>query len=140
MYDGKGWELSSQHILYSLGHQKFMLKDYSAAAEFFNNLMSISTGQNQLQQMVQLREYFLVQHARFKEDPTVAVISVPKISAQDITVSLAQRSTTCEHWQAIEQSIYESISGRETVVMTQTQQVFFSNSTKNNLFPQVQNC
>ena len=42
-------------------------KDYSAAAEFFNNLMTVSTaGENHLQQMVQLREYFLVQHARFK--------------------------------------------------------------------------
>ena len=56
-------------------------KDYSAAAEFFNNLMTVSTaGENHLQQMVQLREYFLVQHARFK-------VGVPTfISEQSYTI------------------------------------------------------
>jgi len=138
VYDGKGWGMSSQHILYSLGHQKFMLKDYSAAAEFFNNLMTVSTaGENHLQQMVQLREYFLVQHARFKEDPTVAVVAVPKIGAQDISVSLAKCHQPChKHWQAIEQSIQEGVTGKETLVMNATSQVLFSNSTTNQLSPQ----
>jgi hypothetical protein len=64
IYDGKGWLLSTEHILYTLGHQKFMLKDFAAAAEFFNDLMAVSSGMNPLQQMVHLREFFLVHHAR----------------------------------------------------------------------------
>ena len=64
MMRGKGWLLSSEHILYTLGHQKFMLKDFAAAAEFFNDLMAVCSGMNPLQQMVHLREFFLVHHAR----------------------------------------------------------------------------
>ena len=102
MYDGKGWHLSTQHILYSLGHQKFMLKDFTSSSEFFNDLMAVSTGKNPLQQMVHLREYFLVHHARYKEDKAVVVTTVPSLLSQEMSVALkdpAGNSPPPRHWQ-----------------------------------------
>ena len=100
VYDGKGWLLSTEHILYSLGHQKFMLKDFASSSEFFNDLMAVSTGRNPLQQMVHLREYFLVHHARFKEDKSVVVITIPNMVSQQIAVSLRKPETAPpKHWQ-----------------------------------------
>ena len=110
MYDGKGWLLSSEHILYSLGHQKFMLKDFSTSSEFFNNLMSVSTGRNPLQQMVHLREYFLVHHARHKEDQSVVVLTVPKIICKQLSVSLNNNmSQIPKHWQVVIRYIFNNV-------------------------------
>ena len=56
LYSGSTWQLSTQHILYTLGHLNFMLKvkyfyhsrtniftrkfqDYPAAADYFNLLI-----------------------------------------------------------------------------------------------------
>ena len=72
VYHGSSWGLSTQHILYTLGHLKFMLKDFSGSSEHFNSLIECSApGNMNLQQMVHLREYFLVHHARAKENKTV---------------------------------------------------------------------
>ena len=38
LYSGSTWQLSTQHILYTLGHLKFMLKDYAAAADLYDVL------------------------------------------------------------------------------------------------------
>ena len=66
VYSDSTWQLSTQHILYTLGHLKFMLKDYAGAAEYFNSLIDAAVASNMnLQQMVHLREYFLVHHARY---------------------------------------------------------------------------
>ena len=84
LYSGSSWQLSTQHILYTLGHLKFMLKDFTSAAEYFNCLIeaAVSSSMN-LQQMVHLREYFLVHHARYKEDKTcVPVITLPRLHSQ----------------------------------------------------------
>ena len=84
VYDRQDWQLSTEHILYTLGHLKFMLKDYTSAAEYFNCLIeaAVSSSMN-LQQMVHLREYFLVHHARYKEDKTcVPVITLPRLHSQ----------------------------------------------------------
>ena len=110
MFDAKGWMLASDHILYTLGHQKFMLKDYSAAAAFFNDLMAAARGKNHLQQMVHLREFFLVHHARAKEDAklnkddrSVVAVTLPKLHSQDICVSLqgpaVSHSPVLSKWQ-----------------------------------------
>jgi len=137
VYDGKGWLLSTEHILYSLGHQKFMLKDFASSSEFFNDLMAVSTGRNPLQQMVHLREYFLVHHARFKEDKSVVVITVPNMDSQQIAMSLRKPETAPpKHWQAIERCIREGVSGQEMLVMSRTSQQIFNNQTTNHLNPQ----
>lgn len=136
VYDGKGWLLSSEHILYSLGHQKFMLKDFSNSSEFFNNLMSVSSGRNSLQQMVHLREYLLVHHARYKEDQAVVVISVPHILSKQISVRISESSNKCgQNWQAVERTICEGISGSFSIATTTTQPLF-NDTTNNRLKPQ----
>jgi len=140
VYDGKGWMLSSDHILYTLAHQTFMLKDYKVASSFFNDLMAAARGKNHLQQMVHLREFFLVHHARAKEDKSVVAITLPKLHSQEICVSLqgpeVPNSPVLDQWQSLEKVAREVITGNEIIIMSQTCQQVFSSTSDNRLMPQ----
>jgi len=139
VYAGRDWQLSTEHILYTLGHMKFMLKDFGAAAEYFNSLMESAVGSGHLQQMVHLREFFLVHHARAKEDKSVVVITLPKLHSQQTVVRLDDREHREEMlttWHSLEKVVKETISGQEMVHLTYTCQPVFSNNTINHLNPQ----
>jgi len=139
VYAGRDWQLSTEHILYTLGHMKFMLKDFGAAAEYFNSLMEGAVGSGHLQQMVHLREFFLVHHARAKEDKSVVVITLPKLHSQQTVVRLDDREHREEMlttWHTLEKVVKETISGQEMVHLTSTCQPVFSNTTTNHLNPQ----
>ena len=144
MYEGTSWQLSSEHILYTLGHTKFMLKDFAAAAEFFNCLMEGSVGDGRqgghLQQMVHLREFFLVHHARAKEDRTaVPCLSLPRLHSNSLTLGLGGERPSGEQlelWQAVEKVVKEVVWGQDLVSLPSTCQPVFSPSTTNQLAPQ----
>ena len=138
VYDRQDWQLSTEHILYTLGHLKFMLKDYAGAALYFNLLMEGAVPGHNLQQMVHLREYFLVQHARAKEDKSVAVISLPRLHCGDTELSLTEQKLEQEvldTWPALEKVVRDTITGQD-VVLSSTSQPVFNNKTVNNLNPQ----
>ena len=138
MYDRQDWQLSTEHILYTLGHLKFMLKDFAGAALYFNLLMEGAVPGHNLQQMVHLREYFLVQHARAKEDKSVAVISLPRLHSQETELSLTEEAVEEEVlaiWPALEKVVRDTISGQD-IVLSSTSQPVFNNKTLNNLNPQ----
>ena len=138
VYAGKDWQLSTEHILYTLGHMKFMLKDFGSAAEYFNSLMEGAVGSGHLQQMVHLREFFLVHHARAKDDKSVVVITLPKLHNQETIVKLDNSEhieSILPGWNSLEKVIKETISGQEIVNLSSTCQPVFSNSTNNNLNP-----
>ena len=139
LYSGSTWQLSTQHILYTLGHLKFMLKDYAAAADYFNCLIEAAvTGNLQLQQMVHLREYFLVHHARCKEDKAVPVITLPKLLSQDTEVRLTRdldQDPDLVTWHALEKVVKETISGQDIHALSSTCQPVFNNTTSNHLQP-----
>ena len=114
--------------------------------------MAVSSGRNHLQQMVHLREYFLVFHARFKENKNIVPITIPKLLAQEIEVSLSEHSADDDKrsadsssnitvggnsWQDIEKAILNGIRSQETHVLTQTCLQEFTANTTNNLNPQV---
>ena len=144
VYEGTSWQLSSEHILYTLGHTKFMLKDFAAAAEFFNCLMSGSVGEGRqaghLQQMVHLREFFLVHHARAKEDRlAVPCLALPRLHSNSLTLGLGGRRPSPEQlglWQAVEKVVKEVVWGQDLVALPSTCQPVFSPSTTNQLAPQ----
>ena len=139
LYSGSTWQLSTQHILYTLGHLKFMLKDYAAAADYFNCLIEAAVAGNlQLQQMVHLREYFLVHHARCKEDKAVPVITLPKLLSQDTEVRLTRdldQDPDLMTWHALEKVLKETISGQDIHALSSTCQPVFNNMTNNHLQP-----
>ena len=138
VYAGQDWQLSTEHILYTLGHLNFMLKDYAGAALYFNLLMEGAVPGHNLQQMVHLREYFLVQHARAKEDRSVAVISLPRLHSQDTQLAftdLAVEQEVLASWAALEKVVRDTISGQDTV-LSSTSQPVFNNQTNNTLHPQ----
>jgi len=139
VYAGKEWQLSTEHILYTLGHMNFMLKDFSSAAEYFNSLMEGAVGSGHLQQMVHLREFFLVHHARAKEDKAVVVITLPKLHSQETVVRLDQkehREEVLGTWHTQEKVVKETLTGQEIVNLSSTCQLVFSNTTDNHLNPQ----
>ena len=144
VYEGGSWQLSAEHILYTLGHTKFMLKDFTAAADFFNSLMEGAVGEvkgGHLQQMVHLREYFLVHHARAKEaGGGSVVVTVPRIHGQltrvDICPSVKPTQCQLKLWQPVEKLVKEVVSGRSLVNLPSTCQTAFDNSTPNHLSPQ----
>ena len=91
-----------------------------------------------LQQMVHLREYFLVQHARAKEDRSVAVISLPRLHSQDTQLAftdLKVEQEVLDSWGALEKVVRDTISGQDTV-LSSTSQPVFNNQTNNTLHPQ----
>ena len=138
LYSGSTWQLSTQHILYTLGHLKFMLKDYAAAADYFNCLIEAAVAGNlQLQQMVHLREYFLVHHARGKEDKAVPVITLPKLLSQDTEVRLSKDldSPDLVTWQSLEKLVKETITGQDIHALSSSCQPVFNNETSNQLQP-----
>ena len=144
VYEGGSWQLSAEHILYTLGHTKFMLKDFTAAAEFFNSLMEGAVGEvkgGHLQQMVHLREYFLVHHARAKETGGGSVVvTVPRVQGQLTKVDVCPAVKPSEHqlklWQPVEKLVKEVVSGKSLVSLSATCQTTFDNSTPNHLNPQ----
>ena len=144
VYEGGSWQLSAEHILYTLGHTKFMLKDFTAAAEFFNSLMEGAIGEvkgGHLQQMVHLREYFLVHHARAKETGGGSVvITVPRVHGQLTKVDVCPAVKPSQHqlklWQPVEKLVKEVVSGKSLVSLSATCQTTFDNSTPNHLNPQ----
>ena len=91
-----------------------------------------------LQQMVHLREYFLVQHARAKEDRSVAVISLPRLHSQDTQLAFTDHKVEQEvldSWGDLEKVVRDTISGQDTV-LSSTSQPVFNNQTNNTLNPQ----
>ena len=144
VYEGGSWQLSAEHILYTLGHTKFMLKDFTAAAEFFNSLMEGAIGEvkgGHLQQMVHLREYFLVHHARAKETGGGSVVvTVPRVHGQLTKVDVCPAVKPSQHqlklWQPVERLVKEVVSGKSLVSLSATCQTTFDNSTPNHLNPQ----
>ena len=144
VYEGGSWQLSAEHILYTLGHTKFMLKDFTAAAEFFNSLMEGAVGEvkgGHLQQMVHLREYFLVHHARAKETGGGSVVvTVPRVHGQLTKVDVCPAVKPSQHqlklWQPVEKLVKEVVSGKSLVSLSATCQTTFDNSTPNHLNPQ----
>jgi len=139
VYAGRDWQLSTEHILYTLGHMKFMLKDFSAAADYFNSLMEGAVGSGHLQQMVHLREFFLVHHARAKEDKAVVVITLPKLHSQQTVVRLDDgdhKDDVLTTWHTQEKVVKETLTGQEIVHLSSTCQPVFSNDTYNHLNPQ----
>ena len=120
MYKGRGWELSENHILYTLGHQSLLLKDHYTAASLFNELVSTtSNGNNPLQQMCHLREFFIVHHMREKEDKSVATITIPFFQAQQSLLDLSNDNlpyetlvdrVTSTSWQDLERSVIDTVS------------------------------
>ena len=138
LYSGSTWQLSTQHILYTLGHLKFMLKDYAAAADYFNCLIEAAVAGNlQLQQMVHLREYFLVHHARAKEDKTVPLLTLPKLLSQETEVRLTKDldSPDLATWPALEKVVKDMVSSQDTVSLSSTCQPVFNDATSNHLQP-----
>ena len=114
MYEGRSWQLSSEHILYTLGHMKFMLKDFPGAAEYFNLLMGGVVGAGHLQQMVHLREYFLVHHARAKEDKSVAVVTLPRLHSQQtrVVVGVPAGVELLRCWHQLERAVRAAVTGQ----------------------------
>ena len=49
VYKGRGWELSENHILYSLGHASLLLKDHYTAASLFNELVATTNTGNRFE-------------------------------------------------------------------------------------------
>ena len=98
VYKGRGWELSENHILYTLGHQSLLLKDHYTAASLFNELVATTNvGMNPLQQMCHLREFFIVHHMREKEDKSVATITIPFFKAPQCLLDLTSEEKSYEN-------------------------------------------
>ncbi len=88
MYEGHGWTLADDHILYTLGHQALLMKDHSTAASLFNDLLLSNSSSSLALQMCQLREFFILHHMREKEDKKAALITVPHFDAQRCVLDL----------------------------------------------------
>ncbi|QQP38581.1 Uncharacterized protein FKW44_019193, partial [Caligus rogercresseyi] len=89
IYKGHSWSLSEDHILYNLGHLALLLKNHASAASLFNELFKMTIPViNPLQQMCHLREFFIVQHLREKEDKLVSEIPIPKFIPQELILDL----------------------------------------------------
>jgi hypothetical protein len=145
VYEGSRWQLSAEHILYTLGHTKFMLRDFAAAADFFNSLMEQTAlgegrGAGHLQQMVHLREFFLVQHARAKEEKgAVLALSLPRLLGQLTELRLAGQQPSQDQldlWQPLERAVKEVVWGQDIVSLSSSCQPAFTDSTSNQLAPQ----
>jgi len=139
VYSDSTWQLSNQHILYTLGHLKFMLKDFSGAAEYFNCLIenAVSGTAVNLQQMVHLREYFLVHHARSKEDKSVPVLTLPRLLSQETEIRMHEHLDTPDlsTWHSLEKVVKDTISGQDSVSLQSTCQPIFNNLSSNHLNP-----
>ena len=95
VYKGRGWELSENHILYTLGHQSLLLKDHYTASSLFNELVA-TTNSSKIQQMCHLREFFIVHHMREKEDKATATITIPFFQSQKSILDLTSESQSYE--------------------------------------------
>lgn len=145
MYKGHGWELSENHILYTLGHQSLLLKDHYTAASLFNELVATTNiGLNPLQQMCHLREFFIVHHMREKEDKAVATVTIPFFKSQqcilDLTGGLKPHETLVDQvigtkWQNLEKTVVEHIHAN-TGDLNLTCQTVFGPHSHNLLVPQ----
>eukprot|EP00095_Tigriopus_kingsejongensis_P009758 maker-scaffold422_size175911-snap-gene-0.34 protein:Tk09758 transcript:maker-scaffold422_size175911-snap-gene-0.34-mRNA-1 annotation:"trafficking protein particle complex subunit 8" len=155
IYQGQDWGLSEDHILYTLGHQSLLLKDYPTASSLFNQLLLIPQNRlNSLQQMCHLREFFIVHHMREKEAKHVASeVTIPKFRPQDCVLDLGSRvmgpgpssSSSYEtlavmnakdSWQRLERVFLERIGGQEVVLLSKTCQSLFSPLSYVNILPQ----
>ena len=147
VYKGRGWELSENHILYTLGHQSLLLKDHYTAASLFNELVSTTNnGNNPLQQMCHLREFFIVHHMREKEDKSVASITIPFFQAQQSLLDLSNDNLPYEtlvdrvlgtSWQDLERSVIETVHGSDHVHLNQTCQNLYGPLSHNLVVPEV---
>lgn len=145
VYKDHGWDLSEDHILYTLGHQSLLLKDHFTAASLFNELVSTAhPGLNPLQQMCHLREFFIVHHMREKEDKDKAVstITIPTFEAPAIILDLSGGTlgyeTLCKlhkgsSFQDLERVVMDSLHQH---VGHKTCQTVFGSDSCNNLLPQ----
>jgi len=157
IYHGRGWRLAQDHILYSLGHQALLMKDYKGASTLFNELLAGTEPglTNVLQEMCHLREFFIVHHMREKEETkgsaqaaSVTELSIPLFHAQRIVTQLGNEQQPPSHaaatgavhqlaWQNLERSICERVSGQEILFMARTCQEVFGPNTSNGLSPQL---
>lgn len=167
VYKGQGWSLSEVHILYSLGHQSLLLKKHIKASSLFNDLLAMDNPcVNPVQQMCHLREFFIVQHLREKEDKRVADITIPKFHPQECVLDLSDSdgpppsaaaedvgenrcrrpdsrsyasivdSNPGSSWQDVEKVILEKLKGQEILFMSKTCQDVFGPHSRNSLTPQ----
>ncbi|CAB4069174.1 TRAPPC8 [Lepeophtheirus salmonis] len=147
VYKGHNWNLSEDHILYNLGHLALLLKDHSAAASLFNELFKMTLPVvNPLQQMCHLREFFIVQHLREKEDKKVCDIPIPKFIPQELVLDLNNDRTTRyeslihsnpkTEWQDLEKVIIEHIGHVDNVTFSKSCQSVYGPKSANNLIPQ----
>ncbi len=83
IYKDRGWRVAEEHILYTLGHQALLMKDYSVAVDLFNQLLSGERppSNNSLQQMCHLREFFIVHHMREKDASRNASANIGRADA-----------------------------------------------------------
>lgn len=147
IYQGQGWGLSEDHILYTLGHQSLLLKDYVTASQLFNQLLLMPQDYlPSLQQMCHLREFFIVHHMKEKESKRQsAEITIPKFQVQDCVLDLSQVGESydrlCEanpkdSFQRLERVFLERISGHEVMFLSHTCQSVFSPLSYVNIVPQ----
>ncbi|XP_059098222.1 trafficking protein particle complex subunit 8-like [Tigriopus californicus] len=147
IYQGQGWGLSEDHILYTLGHQSLLLKDYVTASQLFNQLLLMPQDYlPSLQQMCHLREFFIVHHMKEKETKhQSAEITIPKFQIQDCVLDLSQAGETYDRlseanpkdsFQRMERVFLERISGHEVMFLARTCQSVFSPVSYVNLVPQ----
>jgi len=155
VFKGRGWRLAEDHILYSLGHQALLMKDYSLASGLLNELLAETEPgiNNALQEMCHLREFFIVNHMREKEEnqkaktagaatPPPADLSLPTFHAQHIVTDLGQSLQQLSRQAGpafldLERAICERVRGQEILVMSRTCQQVFRSDTSNGLAPQV---
>ena len=157
IYRGRGWRVAEEHVLYTLGHQALLMKDYDSTAELFNELLSGSrpASANALQQMCHLREFFIVHHLREKGNDSgkaaasAAELTVPVFRAQQCVADLSCRewgggeilglegAHPGASWQALEKAVCEQMRGQEILFLQRTCQTIFTPVSNNSLVPQV---
>ncbi len=160
----RGWKVAEEHILYTLGHQALLMKDFDVAVNLFNDLLSGDRVpcSNSLQQMCHLREFFIVHHMREKEAgrssaaeagtsnrrSSSALLTVPLFRAQQSVVDLTCRDWSGGdimglekvhsdwNWQPLEKVIRDNARGREILTTLPTCQPVFTAASNNSLAPQ----
>lgn len=88
VYDGKEWDLSMDHIHYTIGRQGNNLQQYVEAVESFSHLLTGSSKQTAQQQAVFLKEYLTILGNKLENEgqSTLPVLPVPKINISSIKV------------------------------------------------------
>ena len=89
--------------------------------------------------MCHLREFFIVQHMREKEDKKTALITIPKFHVQECVLDLAGEERAYDDlktanpkvsWQNMERVICERISGQEIMFLSKSCQVISKNISR----------